>query len=132
MVTNLNIQPRTSYTNKRGKKYTRETLVSDAKIQVCIELGIKERPYKDANGEADCTVTLTYKNMTRLAKLMEEFKGQYFPEFERTLTAFMRRFKHHFGNGQEYASFWDRIFGRPLVCDWRSSGGGVELNPGYQ
>ena len=121
MVTNIMIQPRQKLKGKNHRKGTREVTVAEAKIQICTKLNIPHRPYsyKDPQTgkiiEADCTVVLTHKNMAKLAHMMEEFKGIFFPEFERCLTAFMRRYKNHFGGGEEYDSCWSRIKGQAKV-----------------
>jgi hypothetical protein len=80
-------------------------------------LGIPERPHAKgrAGGRGDVTVTLTYRNMSKLSKLMDEFKNEHFSEFSRLLTAYLRRNMRQFGDGAIYDSCWDRVMGNARV-----------------
>lgn len=120
LVTNFTIPEMRRVKSKKSKELVANT-VHDAKMQVCELLGIDERPYKrsDPQGKGyippGCTVTLTHKNMSKLAKDIEDFKQKYRPAFERVLTAYLRRFTKPFGAGHEYDTLWDRIVGNVKV-----------------
>lgn len=114
LITGFSIGTESEKTTTDGKKYTRKNTVLDVKNEVCEMLGIPERPGAHVKGPR-CTVTVTYNNMSELSKRMERFKKDHFPEFERTMTTFMRRFKGYFGDGAVYASCMDRVMGRAEV-----------------
>jgi hypothetical protein len=114
LVTGFSIGAHSTKRNSEGKEYTRKNTVLDVKNDVCALLGIPERPGAHVKGPK-CTVTVTYNNMSELSKRMKRYKKEYFPEFERTMTTFMRRFKKYFGDGVDYASCWDRFLGRAEV-----------------
>lgn len=97
-----------------NKKQGRQNTVLDVKNEICLMLGIPERPDAQKNWPK-CSVTITYNNMSELSKRIEKFKKEYFPEFERTVTAFLRRAKRRFGDGGDYATCWDRMLGRAEV-----------------
>jgi hypothetical protein len=118
MITNIEIKPEVKTQKKENGvviDYMHKITIMEAKEKVCRKLKIRERPFPTSGDHADCSVRLTHQNMTHLAEMMEDFKVKHFPQLERSLTAYMRRFKNYFGAGQEYDSWWDRIKGNAKV-----------------
>ena len=124
LITDFRIGPKRRAKDEKGTDYQKTNYVSDAKNQVCAMLGIPERPAtKGRSGVAgEVTVTLTYRNMSKLSKLMEEFKDEHFSEFSRVLTAYLRRNVRQFGDGAVYDSCWDRVMGNARVSRLRWRG----------
>ena len=117
--------------NEKGEIEYRQITVQDAKNEICEKLGMIERPYttfitdpvsrKVIKVPPGCTVTLTYRNMSELAKRIDDYKEKYFPEFERSLTSFLRRAKAQWNRSDQYASFKDRLLGNaPKVSSMRT------------
>ena len=94
MVTNLAI--------KANDDDHRSKIVLDVKYEVCDRIGAPP-PGQGSN------VTLTHKNMGKLARMMEDFEKEYFPKFDRNFTKWLRRHREKGATGTDYDSCFHRF-----------------------